>query len=66
MGTITVAYQNIEESRINRNFGSFDKTIRNEEVDIFSLNGDFAVPLSKNRKIICTEYLHSRSNGGII
>lgn len=49
VGTITVAYQNIEESRINRNFGSLDRTTRNEEVDVFSLNGDFAVPLSKNR-----------------
>ena len=49
LGTITVAYQNIEESRINRNFGSLDRTIRNEEVDVFSLNGDFAVPLSRNR-----------------
>ena len=49
MGTITVAYQNLEESRINRNFGSLDRTIRNEEVDVLSLNGDFSVPLSKNR-----------------
>jgi len=48
-GTITVAYQNIEESRINRNFGSLNRTMRNEEVDVFSLNGDFAVPLSKDR-----------------
>ena len=48
-GIITVAYQNIEESRINRKFGSLDRTIRQEEVDVFSLNGDFSVSLSKDR-----------------
>ena len=47
-GTITTAYQNIKESRINRKFGSLDRTVRNEEVDVFSLNADFSVPLSKN------------------
>lgn len=48
-GTITAAYQNIKESRINRSFGSLNRTVRNEEVDVFSLNGDFAVPLTKDR-----------------
>ncbi|NNC70862.1 MAG: TonB-dependent receptor [Flavobacteriaceae bacterium] len=45
-GTITAAYQNIEESRINRKFGSLDRITRIEKVDVFSLNGDFSVPLS--------------------
>jgi len=48
-GTITIAYQNIKESRINRKFGSLNRTIREEEVDVFSFNGDFSVPLSNNR-----------------
>ena len=50
-GTITVAYQNIEESRINRRFGSLNRTTRTEKLDVFSMNGDFSVPLttSKNR-----------------
>jgi hemoglobin/transferrin/lactoferrin receptor protein len=48
-GIITIAYQNIEESRINRKFGSLDRTTRQEEVDVFSLNGDFSVSLSKDR-----------------
>lgn len=48
-GVITIAYQNIEESRINRKFGSLDRTTRQEEVDVFSLNGDFSVNLSKDR-----------------
>lgn len=47
-GMITLAYQNVEESRVNRKFGSLDRTIREENVDIFSLNGDFSVPLSSS------------------
>lgn len=46
-GAITVAYQNIKESRINRKFNSLDRTYRKENVDVFNLNGDFSVPLSK-------------------
>jgi hemoglobin/transferrin/lactoferrin receptor protein len=49
-GTFTLAYQNIEESRIQRRFGSLDRSYRIEEVDIFSLNGDFSVPLTNNKK----------------
>ena len=46
-GSITLAYQNIKESRVNRKFGSLDRTIRKENVDIFSVNTDFSVPLTK-------------------
>ena len=48
-GAITLAYQNIKESRINRKFGSLDRTIREEDVDVFSINGDFSVPLTTSR-----------------
>ncbi|MGB1042058.1 MAG: TonB-dependent receptor [Tenacibaculum sp.] len=50
-GTITFAYQNVQESRIQRKFGSLDRTYREEEVDIFSVNGDFSVPLAKRRNL---------------
>ncbi|PCI32089.1 MAG: TonB-dependent receptor [Flavobacteriaceae bacterium] len=46
-GTITIAYQNIQESRVQRKFSSLDRSYRYEEVDVFSVNGDFFVPLSK-------------------
>ena len=46
-GTITAAYQNIEESRINRRFESLDRTTRIEQVHVFSVNSDFSVPLAK-------------------
>lgn len=49
-GTFTAAYQNIKESRIQRRFNSLDRSYREEEVDIFSLNGDFLVPLTKDNK----------------
>ncbi len=49
-GTFTFAYQNIQESRVQRRFGSLDRSHREEAVDIFSLNADFTVPLTKNKR----------------
>ena len=40
-GTFTAAYQNIEESRVNRKFASMTRSYQNENVDIFSFNADF-------------------------
>jgi hemoglobin/transferrin/lactoferrin receptor protein len=51
-GTITAAYQNLKESRIQRRFNSLDRSYRNENVDVFSLNGDFFVPLTKDNNRI--------------
>lgn len=48
-GTFTVAYQKIKESRIQRKFGSLEKLFRNEEVDVYSINGDFTVPLTSHK-----------------
>ena len=42
-GTFTVAYQNIKESRIQRKLMSLERFYRNENVDVFSFNGDFIV-----------------------
>ncbi|NVK07639.1 MAG: TonB-dependent receptor [Tenacibaculum sp.] len=50
-GTITLSYQNIKESRIQRKFGSLDRSYRKESVDAFSLNGDFTIPLAENRNL---------------
>ncbi len=50
-GTLTFAYQNIKESRIKRKFESLNRSYREEKVNVFSLNGDFSVPLAKNRNL---------------
>ncbi|CAM1341777.1 TonB-dependent receptor [Tenacibaculum amylolyticum] len=50
-GVLTFAYQNIKESRIQRKFGSINRTYRDEVVDVFSLNGDFTVPIAENRNL---------------
>ncbi len=50
-GTITVAYQNVKESRIQRKFGSLERSYKEEGVDVFSMNGDFTVPLAKKRNL---------------
>lgn len=44
-GTFTAAYQNIKESRVNRKFNSLERNSRFEQVDVFSLNGDFTKDL---------------------
>jgi len=49
-GTITFAYQDIDESRINRKFSSLERKYRNENVKVVSLNADFFVPLSTKDK----------------
>ncbi|MDP3313917.1 TonB-dependent siderophore receptor [Lutibacter sp.] len=52
-GSITTAFQNIEESRIQRKFSSLDRSYRIEDVDVFSINGDFFVPLTaSNTRIL--------------
>ena len=47
-GSIIAAYQKIKESRINRRFDSLDRSYRKENVDVYTLSGDFQAQLSKN------------------
>jgi hemoglobin/transferrin/lactoferrin receptor protein len=49
-GAVTVAYQNIGESRIQRKFGSLDRSYREETVNVFSVNGDFSISLTEDKK----------------
>ena len=51
-GVLTVAYQDLKESRIQRKFGSLDRSYRKENVNVFSVNGDFSVPLTSDKKRI--------------
>lgn len=44
---LLIAYQQVKESRHERNFGSAIRRNRFEEVDIFSINLDFTKPLSE-------------------
>ena len=39
--TTTLAFQKIDEDRINRRFGSKDKLVQEEDVNVYSLNIDF-------------------------
>ena len=48
-GTITAAYQHLQESRIQRKFGSLDRSYREENVEVFSVNGDFSVPITEDK-----------------
>ena len=42
-GTITTAYQGLEESRIQRKFNSLTRESQRENVTVWSINGDFEV-----------------------
>lgn len=50
-GTITAAFQNIEESRVERSFGSLTRETQIEEVDVYSLNADFFANLREKRNL---------------
>ena len=61
-GLITIAYQNIKESRTNRKFNSLNRTTRKEEVDVFSITSDFSVPLTSTKERILSyglEFTHN-------
>lgn len=47
-GSLIFAYQQIEESRIERRLNSLNRFYRYENVDVYSLNGDFSVQLSNS------------------
>jgi len=72
-GTVTIAYQDIYESRIQRKFGSLERLYRNENVNVISLNGDFSVSLAKkkNKKLsygfeVVYNKVNSHSNGDLL
>ncbi|AUC83746.1 TonB-dependent receptor domain-containing protein [Lacinutrix sp. Bg11-31] len=56
----TVAYQNFQESRIDRDFQSDTRNIREEGVDAFSFNLDLEKRLTKNTALFYgVEYVHN-------
>ncbi|MCF6213337.1 MAG: TonB-dependent receptor [Flavobacteriaceae bacterium] len=61
-GTITVAYQDIRESRINRKFGSLNRNTRKEKVNVYSFNADFFVPLTQKEDRVLSYGLETTYN----
>ena len=47
---ILLAYQDVNESRNNRNFGAANLNRRNENVDVYSLNADFSKTIKTKNK----------------
>ncbi|WP_290697801.1 TonB-dependent receptor [Lacinutrix sp.] len=59
----TVAYQNFQESRVDRNFQSEIRNIREENVDAFSFNVDLEKKLTDKTKLFYgLEYVHNTVN----
>ena len=61
-GSITAAYQNIEESRHNRNYKSSRLNHRIEQVNVVSLNADFKKNINKNEFNYGAEILYNKVN----
>jgi len=51
-GQFTLAYQDISESRVEREFDELETYFRDENVKVWSLNGDFHIPLTSSKKRI--------------
>lgn len=49
-GTITLAYQDIEESNAERRFSNLDRSSELDNIDVFSVNADFSTPLNNESK----------------
>ncbi|WP_412987150.1 TonB-dependent receptor domain-containing protein [Pontimicrobium sp. IMCC45349] len=57
---LTAAYQNFQESRIDRNLNSEQRRIRDENVDAISFNLDFEKSISERAKLFYgTEYIYN-------
>ena len=68
-GNLILAFQQVEESRIERRMNSLDRFYRTENVDVYSLNGDFSVHLdqAKNRNLSYGfEFTHNDVNSDAI
>ncbi|MGB1449041.1 MAG: TonB-dependent receptor [Flavobacteriaceae bacterium] len=51
-GTITTAFQAIEETRVQRKFNSLTRESQNENVKVFTVNGDFEMAKKENSSIV--------------
>ena len=57
----TAAYQNFQESRMDRNFGDVIRNVREEAVDAFSVNLDLEKQLSRNTELFYgAEYIYNK------
>ena len=61
-GQITLAFQDITESRNTRKFNSLKKYFRKENVKVYSANADFHVPLTKDKQRILSYGLETTYN----
>ena len=59
---INLSYQNIEESRINRNFGSTNEKSRIEKVSVLALNSDFNTKVGNGNLIYGVDVYNDNLN----
>lgn len=59
---LVASYQNIEESRITRNFGSPNQSSRIEKVSVFAINSDFKTKIGRADFIYGADVYHDDLN----
>ena len=55
---VTLSYQNIEESRITRNFANLDLKSRIEKISVFALNSDIKTKIGKTDLIYGLDFVY--------
>jgi hemoglobin/transferrin/lactoferrin receptor protein len=59
---INLSYQNVEESRINRNFGNPKQNSRIEKVNVFAFTSDFNTKIGKGNLVYGIDFYHDQLN----
>ena len=59
---INLSYQNVEESRINRNFGNPSQRSRIEKVNVFAFTSDFNTKIGKGNLVYGIDVYHDQLN----
>ncbi len=59
---INLSYQNVEESRINRNFGNANQNSRIEKVNVFAITSDFNTKIGKGNLVYGIDIYHDQLN----
>jgi hemoglobin/transferrin/lactoferrin receptor protein len=63
---LTLSYQNVEESRITRNFGNPGQKSRNEKVTVYALNSDFKAKVGQGNLVYGADVFYDDLNSSAI
>ena len=62
MANVNLSFQDVEESRINRNFGNVNENSRIEKVNVFAINTDFTTKFAKGNLVYGVDVVYDNVN----